>query len=59
MQEMTIFWVKLTSDEISIEGKDNGHGKSPSGKASSINLAAITTVLALFASVILGPKMTT
>ena len=56
---MTIFWVKLTSDEISIEGKSNGHGKSPEGKASSINIAATTTVLALFASVILGPKMTT
>ena len=56
---MTIFWVKLTSDEISIEGKGNGHGKSPSGKASSINIATTTTVLALFASVILGPKMTT
>ena len=58
MQEMTIFWVKLTSDEISIEGKGNGHGKSP-GKASSINIAATTTVLALFASVILGTIVTT
>ena len=56
---MTIFWVKLTSDAISIEGKGNGQGKSPGGKASSINLAAITTVLAFFASVIFGPRMTT
>ena len=60
LQEKTIFWVKLTSDEVSIEGNGiNGHGKSPGGKASSINIAATTTVLALFASIILGPKMTT
>ena len=55
-----MFWVKLTSDEVSIEGNGiNGHGKSPDGKASSINIAATTTFFALFASVILGPKMTT